>query len=116
MVFSLTACVEGIIRLITIFHLHRIFSIFLRNDCNGKVGKGVIIFENVSRFQGNNMIIQDFLLAKKILDIFEKRSQLKGWKRSRYFLRKYRKSDTVVIKEYYDYSSFSTLTENSHYF
>jgi hypothetical protein len=33
----------------------------------------------------NNTIIHDFLLASKVLDIFEKRSQLKGWKRSHYF-------------------------------
>jgi hypothetical protein len=31
--------------------MHRILLIFLRNDRNWKVGKGLIIFENVSRFQ-----------------------------------------------------------------
>jgi hypothetical protein len=41
---SLTACVEGIIQLFTIFYLHRIFLIFLSNDCNGKVGEGLDIF------------------------------------------------------------------------
>ncbi len=62
------------------------------------------------------MIIHNFLLAQKILDIFEKGSQLKGWRRSRYFLRKYRESEIVVFKEYSDYSSISTLTESSQYF
>ncbi len=45
-------CVEGIIRLFTIFYLHRIFLIFLWNDRHWKVGKGLVIFEKVSRFQG----------------------------------------------------------------
>ncbi len=62
------------------------------------------------------MIIHNFLLAQKILDIIEKGLQLKGWRRSQYFLRKYRKSETVVLKEYYDYSSISTSTERSQYF
>jgi hypothetical protein len=44
LVISLTACVEGIIRLFTIFYLHRIFLIFLRNDRTGKVGEGLDIF------------------------------------------------------------------------
>ncbi len=61
------------------------------------------------------MIIHDFLLAQKILDIFEKRSQLKGWKGSQYFLTKHSKSETVVIKEYYNYSPISTSTERSRY-
>ncbi len=44
------------------------------------------------------MIIHDFLLAQNILDIFEKRLQWKGQRRSQYFLRKYRKFDTIVLK------------------
>ncbi len=75
MAIFLTACVEGIIQLFTIFYLYRIFSIFLRKDCNWKFGEGPDIF-----------------------------------------FRKYRKSETVVIKEYYDYSLISTLTESSWYF
>ncbi len=74
MAIFLTACVEGIIQLFTIFNLHR-----------------------------------------KFLDIFEKRSQLKGWKRSRYFLRKYRDSKAVSFKEQFDYSLISTSTEKSPY-
>jgi hypothetical protein len=31
-------------------------------------------------------------------------------------LRKYPKSETLVIKEYYDYSSIFTTTERSRYF
>ena len=62
------------------------------------------------------MIIHQFLLPQKDLDIFEKLSQQKGWKGSRYFLRKYHKFDTVVLKKYYDYSLISTSTERSQYF
>ncbi len=74
MAIFLIACVEGIIRLFTIFYLHR-----------------------------------------KFLDIFEKRLQLKGWTRSRYFLRKYRDSKAVSFKEQFNYSLISTSREKSPY-
>ncbi len=32
------------------------------------------------------------------------------------FLRKYRDSKAVVLKEYYDYSPISTYTESCHFF
>ncbi len=70
MAIFLIACDEGIIRLFTIFYLHR-----------------------------------------KFLDIFEKRLQLKGQKRSRYFLRKYRNSKAVSFKKQFYYSLISTSTD-----
>jgi hypothetical protein len=45
--FSL-ACVEEILRLFTIFYLHRKLSIFFRNDREGKAVKGLDIFEKLS--------------------------------------------------------------------
>ncbi len=74
MAIFLIACIEGIIRLFTIFYLH-----------------------------------------KKILDIFEKPLQLKGWKRYQYFLRKYCDSKAVSFKEQFDYSLISTSTEKFPY-
>jgi hypothetical protein len=41
-----SACVEGILRLLTIFYLHREFSIFLRNDHDCEAVEALGIFEN----------------------------------------------------------------------
>ncbi len=47
-VIFLSACVEGILRLFTIFYLHRKFLIFLRNDRDCKAVEGLDIFEKLS--------------------------------------------------------------------
>jgi hypothetical protein len=46
MVIFLSACIEGILQLFTIFYLHRKFSIFLRNDCDCKAVEALEIFRN----------------------------------------------------------------------
>ncbi len=57
----------------------------------------------------NTTIIQDLVPAKKILNIFDKRSLLNFWE-SIVILRLY-----VALKEYYDYSPISTYTESCRY-
>jgi hypothetical protein len=47
-VIFLSAWVEGILQLFTIFYLHRKFSIFLRIDCDCKAVEGLDIFEKLS--------------------------------------------------------------------
>ncbi len=53
----LTACVEGIIRLFTIFHLHRIFSIFYQ--------KTIIIITIVSPYFWEMILIIMMLIYRK---------------------------------------------------
>ncbi len=72
MAIFLITCVEGIIQLFTIFYLHRKFLIFLRNDRNWKVGKGLNIFwESIVNLRllssRNTTIIHHFLLVRKLL-------------------------------------------------
>jgi hypothetical protein len=47
LVIFLSACIEGILRLLPIFYLHRKFSIFLRNDHDCKAVEGLNIFEKL---------------------------------------------------------------------
>jgi hypothetical protein len=48
MVIILSAWVEGILQLFTIFYLHRKFSIFLRNNRDCKAVEAPDIFEKLS--------------------------------------------------------------------
>jgi hypothetical protein len=44
----LSACIEGILQLFSIFYLHRKFSIFLRNNGDCKAVEGLDISEKLS--------------------------------------------------------------------
>ncbi len=52
LVICLSACVEGILRLFTIFYLHRKFSVFLRKGRYCKTVEGLDIFEKLLWLQG----------------------------------------------------------------
>jgi hypothetical protein len=46
-VIFLSACVEGLVPLFTIFYLHRKFLIFLRNNCDCKAVEALDTFEKL---------------------------------------------------------------------
>ncbi len=54
-----------------------------------------------------------YLLSSHVSTLVHCISNFTLRRRSRYFLRKYPKLDTIVVKKYYDYSPISTTTERS---
>ncbi len=67
----LSACVEGILRLFTIFYLHRKFLLFLQNNRDCKAVEAPNIFEKLSRLygcciEGILQLFTNFYLHRKV--------------------------------------------------